>query len=100
MKIRWLMGLWGCGVLVVFVLLIQSYEQRILIQQLQSERTRTRQLAVRYEQLLLEQAALSAHPRIERIAKEQLHMSYPELYEQKRLILDSSLHPQIAPIHR
>ena len=51
---------------------------RKLFQDLENEQERARQLDVEYGQLQLEMSTWATHPRIEKIARERLHMVVPD----------------------
>jgi cell division protein FtsL len=51
---------------------------RKLFQALEAEQERARQLDVEYGQLQLEMSTWATHPRIEKIARDRLHMVTPD----------------------
>ena len=55
-----------------------QYRARKLFQALETEQERARQLDVEYGQLQLEMSTWANHPRIEKIARERLHMVTPD----------------------
>lgn len=55
-----------------------QHRARKLFQGLESEQERVRQLDVEYGQLQLEMSTWATHPRIEKIARERLHMVTPD----------------------
>lgn len=66
-------------------LLWVSHESRNLLRVKDELEQQQQQLEIHWEQLLLEQAALGAHGRIEQLARERLQMKYPTLADQDRL---------------
>jgi cell division protein FtsL len=66
-------------------LLWVSHEHRRLLRHWNDLEQQQQRMETHWEQLLLEQAALGAHGRIERIARDQLQMKYPALIDQERL---------------
>lgn len=54
-----------------------QHKARKLFQDLEREQERSRQLDVEWGQLQLEQSTWAAHARIEKIARERLHMRPP-----------------------
>ncbi|MDP3636778.1 MAG: cell division protein FtsL [Azonexus sp.] len=55
-----------------------QHRGRKLFQALEGEQERARQLDVEYGQLQLEMSTWATHPRIEKIARERLHMVVPD----------------------
>lgn len=55
-----------------------QHRARKLFQDLEGEQERARQLDVEYGQLQLEMSTWATHPRIEKIARERLHMVMPD----------------------
>ncbi|PKO94553.1 MAG: cell division protein FtsL [Betaproteobacteria bacterium HGW-Betaproteobacteria-10] len=55
-----------------------QHRGRKLFQALEGEQERARQLDVEYGQLQLEMSTWATHPRIEKIARERLHMVAPD----------------------
>jgi cell division protein FtsL len=55
-----------------------QHRARKLFQALEAEQERARQLDVEYGQLQLEMSTWATHPRIEKIARERLHMVTPD----------------------
>ena len=55
-----------------------QHRARKLFQGLEAEQERARQLDVEYGQLQLEMSTWANHPRIEKIARERLHMLTPD----------------------
>ena len=55
-----------------------QHRARKLFQALESEQERARQLDVEYGQLQLEMSTWATHPRIEKIARDRLHMVMPD----------------------
>ncbi len=55
-----------------------QHRARKLFQALEAEQERVRQLDVEYGQLQLEMSTWAIHPRIEKIARDRLHMMNPE----------------------
>ncbi|MBI4754248.1 MAG: cell division protein FtsL [Betaproteobacteria bacterium] len=58
-------------------LVASNHSARKLFIDLEREQERTRQLEVEWGQLQLEQSTWAAHARVERIARERLHMRLP-----------------------
>lgn len=54
-----------------------QHKARKLFHELEREQERTRQLEVEWGQLQLEQSTWAAHARIEKIARDRLHMKPP-----------------------
>jgi cell division protein FtsL len=54
-----------------------QHKARKLFRDLENEQERTRQLEVEWGQLQLEQSTWAAHVRIEKIARDRLHMKAP-----------------------
>ena len=55
-----------------------QHRARKLFQELEGEQERARQLDIEYGQLQLEMSTWATHPRIEKIARERLHMVVPD----------------------
>jgi cell division protein FtsL len=55
-----------------------QHRARKLFQDLEGEQERARQLDVEYGQLQLELSTWATHPRIEKIARDRLHMVTPD----------------------
>jgi cell division protein FtsL len=55
-----------------------QHRARKLFQALEAEQERARQLDVEYGQLQLEMSTWANHPRIEKIARDRLHMVAPD----------------------
>ena len=55
-----------------------QHRARKLYQALEGEQERVRQLDVEYGQLQLELSTWATHPRVEKIARERLHMMTPD----------------------
>ena len=55
-----------------------QHRARKLFQDLEGEQERVKQLDVEYGQLQLEMSTWATHPRIEKIARERLHMVTPD----------------------
>lgn len=55
-----------------------QHRARKLFQDLESEQERARQLDVEYGQLQLELSTWATHPRVEKIARDRLHMVTPD----------------------
>ena len=55
-----------------------QHKARKLFQELEVEQEKARQLEIEYGQLQLELSTWATHPRIEKIAREKLHMRLPE----------------------
>lgn len=54
-----------------------QHKARKLFQSLEAEQEKARQLEIEFGQLQLEQSTWATHPRIEKIAREKLHMQQP-----------------------
>ncbi|MCL2345925.1 MAG: cell division protein FtsL [Desulfobulbus sp.] len=59
-------------------LVTSQHRARKLFQELEQEQERGRQLDVEYGQLQLEMSTWATSPRIEKIARERLHMVQPD----------------------
>lgn len=55
-----------------------QHRARKLFQGLEAEQERARQLDIEYGQLQLEMSTWATHPRIEKIARDRLHMVVPD----------------------
>ncbi len=55
-----------------------QHRARKLFQELEGEQERARQLDVEFGQLQLEMSTWATHPRVEKIARERLHMVTPD----------------------
>jgi len=55
-----------------------QHRARKLFQALEGEQERVRQLDIEYGQLQLELSTWATHPRVEKIARERLHMQTPD----------------------
>lgn len=55
-----------------------QHRARKLFQALEAEQERVRQLDIEYGQLQLEMSTWATHPRIEKIARDRLHMVVPD----------------------
>lgn len=55
-----------------------QHRARKLYQALESEQERVRQLDIEYGQLQLELSTWATHPRVEKIARDRLHMVTPD----------------------
>lgn len=55
-----------------------QHKARKLFQAIEQEQEKARQLEVEYGQLQLELSTWATHPRIEKIARERLHMRVPD----------------------
>ena len=56
-----------------------QHRARALFQAFEGERERERQLDIEYGQLQLELSTWATHPRIEKIARDRLHMVTPDM---------------------
>jgi cell division protein FtsL len=56
-----------------------QHRARKLFQALEGEQERVRQLDIEYGQLQLELSTWATHPRIEKIARDRLHMVTPDM---------------------
>jgi len=61
-------------VISALALVTSQHRARKLFQELEREQERARQLDVEYGQLQLEMSTWATHPRIEKIARDRLHM--------------------------
>jgi cell division protein FtsL len=59
-------------------LVTSQHRARKLFQELEREQERARQFDVEYGQLQLEMSTWATHPRIEKIARDRLHMVLPD----------------------
>jgi cell division protein FtsL len=59
-------------------LVTSQHQARKLFSELEREQERAKQLDVEWGQLQLEQSTWAMHARIEKIARERLHMSVPD----------------------
>jgi cell division protein FtsL len=57
-----------------------KHENRMLTSEIEKQRVETERLEMEWSQLQLEEAALSHHARIERMARENLEMNEPRDY--------------------
>lgn len=73
----WLGLCWFVVVLSSIAVVYVSHNSRQLFGQLESLKKEAAYLQVEWGQLLLERSALTAHGRVERIAKQQLQMKEP-----------------------
>ena len=76
--IRFNMFLLVIAVLCALGVVTSQHRARKLFQDLENEQERARQLDVEYGQLQLEMSTWATHPRIEKIARERLHMVVPD----------------------
>ncbi|KAB2925572.1 MAG: cell division protein FtsL [Dechloromonas sp.] len=65
-------------VVCALALVTSQHRARKLFQELEREQERARQLDVEYGQLQLEMSTWATHPRIEKIARDRLHMLAPD----------------------
>lgn len=63
-----------------------QHKARKLFQALEAEQEKARQLEIEYGQLQLEQSTWATHPRIEKIAREKLHMEQPQAGKQTKMV--------------
>lgn len=63
-----------------------QHKARKLFQALEAEQEKARQLEIEYGQLQLEQSTWATHPRIEKIAREKLHMEQPLAGKQAKMV--------------
>ena len=66
------------AVLCALSVVTSQHKARKLFQALESEQERARQLEVEFGQLQIEMSTWATSPRIEKIARENLHMRTPE----------------------
>jgi cell division protein FtsL len=59
-------------------LVTSQYKARKLFAELEQEQERAKQLDVEWGQLQLEQSTWAMHARVEKIARDRLHMSVPD----------------------
>ncbi|MEN3372696.1 cell division protein FtsL [Dechloromonas sp. ZS-1] len=76
--IRFNMFLLVIAVMCALGVVTSQHRARKLFQDLENEQERARQLDVEYGQLQLEMSTWATHPRIEKIARERLHMVVPD----------------------
>jgi cell division protein FtsL len=69
-----LLALTACAL----ALVTSQHKARKLFGELQQEQERAKQLDVEWGQLQLEQSTWAMHARVEKIARERLHMSAPD----------------------
>ncbi len=79
----WLGLCWVLVILSSIAVVYVSHNSRQLFGQLESFKQDAADLQVEWGQLLLERSALTAHGRVESIAKEQLQMKVPTRDEMK-----------------
>ncbi len=67
-----------CGVVLSALSVVAAqHAARVAFRELEREQQRTRQLEVEWGQLQLELSTWAAHARVEKIARERLHMQAP-----------------------
>lgn len=76
--VRFNMFLLVIAVMCALGVVTSQHRARKLFQDLENEQERARQLDVEYGQLQLEMSTWATHPRIEKIARERLHMVVPD----------------------
>ena len=76
--VRFNMFLLMVVVLCALGVVTSPHRARKLFQDLEGEQERARQLDIEYGQLQLEMSTWATHPRIEKIARERLHMVVPD----------------------
>ena len=76
--VRFNMILMMIAVICALGVVTSQHRARKLFQDLENEQERARQLDVEYGQLQLEMSTWATHPRIEKIARERLHMVVPD----------------------
>jgi cell division protein FtsL len=76
--VRFNMILLMLAVLCALGVVTSQHRGRKLFQDLEGEQERARQLDVEYGQLQLELSTWATHPRVEKIARERLHMVTPD----------------------
>lgn len=76
--VRFNMFLLLIAVMCALGVVTSQHRARKLFQDLENEQERARQLDVEYGQLQLEMSTWATHPRIEKIARERLHMVVPD----------------------
>ena len=64
-------------VLCAMAVVTSQHHARKLFQALEAEQERVRQLDIEFGQLQIEMSTWATHPRIEKIARERLHMELP-----------------------
>ncbi|WP_430459955.1 cell division protein FtsL [Thalassolituus sp. LLYu03] len=74
----WLTLLWGAVMASALVQINVVQWQRDLLQVWQQEDAKRERLQQEYTRLLLEKGALTAHGRIDQVARKQLNMTEPE----------------------
>lgn len=75
---QWKWVLWCAVIVTALVQVLVSHQQRQLLKEWQQQDARRAQLQQEYSMLLLERGALSAHNRLERLARKQLNMTEPK----------------------
>lgn len=76
--VRFNMALLLIVVICALGVVTSQHRARKLFQDLEGEQERARQLDVEYGQLQLELSTWATHPRIEKIARDRLHMVTPD----------------------
>lgn len=76
--VRFNMFLLLIAVMCALGVVTSQHRARKLFQDLENEQERARQLEVEYGQLQLEMSTWATHPRVEKIARERLHMVVPD----------------------
>lgn len=74
---RWAWVLWGLMLITALTQILVSHQQRQLLKEWQQQDARRVQLQQEYSKLLLERGTLSAHNRLDQLARQQLGMTEP-----------------------
>lgn len=75
-----------------------QHRGRKLFQDLEAEQERSRQLDVEYGQLQLELSTWATHPRIEKVARDRLHMVTPDALGRVVVPLSPVVRPAVKPV--
>lgn len=79
-----------------------QHRGRKLFQALEQEQERARQLDIEYGQLQLELSTWATHPRIEKVARDRLHMVTPDalgrIVVPSKPVLSPSIKPAVKPV--
>ena len=76
-------------------LVTSQHKARKLFNELQQEQERAKQLDVEWGQLQLEQSTWAMHARVEKIARDRLHMSIPDA-KRTQVVMPADTAPEAA----
>jgi cell division protein FtsL len=76
-------------------LVTSQHKARKLFNELQQEQERAKQLDVEWGQLQLEQSTWAMHARVEKIARDRLHMSVPDS-RRTQVVMPGAAAPEVA----